>query len=138
MELLKCSYCESSNCYIQYNGWLVCRNCALASSFDWQAAPTGMKMAIFDLMKDRAELGTTDQQIADKINQEKVDSYMWFADETNLAPLSSGQEYARYYNLYIRLKHGTTEVSAASESGNKPAPARRKKKAANRDANGGG
>jgi hypothetical protein len=135
MELLKCSNCEQTNCYIQYNNWLVCRECGQASFFDWESVAPGIKVEIFNLMKDRAELGTSNKQITNLINAAKVKSNFWPIGEFEL---TNAEEYAKYYNLFIYLKYGVTGLSAASEKQATRSVRKRGKKDPDSNANGSG
>jgi hypothetical protein len=134
MNLLKCSNCESTNGYIQYNNWLVCRECGQASFFDWKDVAKGVKTEIFLLMKDRAELGTTDHQIAASINEAKAKSHLWPIGEYQL---TDAEEYAKYYNLFVYLKYGITGVSAAGKEADLAASSGREETAVDSNANGG-
>lgn len=99
--MIGCSYCQSTNTFIEQDGWVVCRECALYTSFSYDQAPgyKELKERIFTLCG---------QDLA-KVNEVKYRTI--FLQETHslthnlLEPLQPWQEYRNYYNLLIRLEN---------------------------------
>jgi hypothetical protein len=104
--MFSCSYCKATNCFIEWNNWLQCRECALLTEFEWDAPDlpfpevNSIKAAIFEMVKDAAPLGTSDEGVAAIINSRKH-----WEEGDDLEPFPDWRIYANYYNLYIKLKH---------------------------------